>query len=65
MIAHAGLLGGGWRELVFTAFREGVDICILHQGEEDSATVACCAIGPAPACRTSATADWKPSSSRW
>jgi len=40
MIAHAGLLGGGWRELEFTAFREGVDICILHQGEEDSATVA-------------------------
>ncbi len=40
MITHADLLAGGWRQLQFSAFREGVDISILHQGAEDSATVA-------------------------
>lgn len=40
MTAFAGLLEGGWRDLAFTPFRAGVDICILHQGGDTSTTVA-------------------------
>ena len=30
---YPDLLGGGWRELPFEPFREGVEICTLHAGE--------------------------------
>ncbi len=40
MIAFTGLINGGWQDLNFVAFREGVDICVLHQGADDAATVA-------------------------
>jgi anti-sigma factor ChrR (cupin superfamily) len=40
MIGFVQLIRGGWRDLDFVAFREGVDICILHQGDADATTVA-------------------------
>ena len=30
---YRDLLGGGWRNLPFEPFREGVEICTLHAGE--------------------------------
>jgi anti-sigma factor ChrR (cupin superfamily) len=34
------LLAGSWRELAFQPFREGIEICRLIEGGEESASVA-------------------------
>ncbi|WEX10706.1 cupin domain-containing protein [Chelativorans sp. AA-79] len=36
----AGLLSGGWRDLQFEYFREGVEVHWLHRGGSDGTSVA-------------------------
>lgn len=39
-MAYAALLGGGWRDLPFERFRDGVDVHWLARGDEGRASVA-------------------------
>ena len=38
--AYPGLIEGGWQELTFVPFREGISVHWLYQGEEGEPTMA-------------------------
>jgi len=47
----AGLMAGGWRDLPFAPFREGIEMCVLVEGEPALALLRYAPGGRAPAHR--------------